>query len=338
MTLKTASVLAFDRKLNTSDALFYAGNWSDRENSDRWKPVGVTEKSVRGTISNRLKSAIASDPAKVDNEVQKANLQTVDAAALPADADTLKVVFTLRALGGISQPSACNSTEYQAKLVATIDGYLQEHQCKELAYRYACNLANGRFLWRNRVGAESVEVVVQANDNAPVTFDGYAEDLDIFPAGDTDRQAVADALQQGLMGQGFSLLTVTASVKLGKGQEVYPSQELVLKNDNKKIDGKNKTKYLYHVAGVAGMHSQKVSNALRTIDTWHSEADTVGPIAVEPYGSVTSRGAAYRQPKQKMDFYNLLDGWVLKDKVPELEQQHYVIATLIRGGVFGEAG
>ncbi len=330
MTLKTASVLAFDRKLNTSDALFYAGNWSDRENSDRWKPVGVTEKSVRGTISNRLKSAIASDPAKVDNEVQKANLQTVDAAALPADADTLKVVFTLRALGGISQPSACNSTEYQAKLVATIDGYLQEHQCRELAYRYACNLANGRFLWRNRVGAESVEVVVQSNDGAAIRFDGYAEHLDAFPADNADRQAVASALQKGLMGESFSLLTVTAFVKLGMGQEVYPSQELV--------QDKSKSKYLYQIGGVAGMHSQKISNALRTIDTWHSEADTVGPIAVEPYGSVTSRGAAYRQPKQKKDFYNLLDGWVLKDKVPELEQQHYVVATLIRGGVFGEAG
>jgi CRISPR-associated protein Csy3 len=58
---------------------------------------------------------------------------------------------------------------------------------------------------------------------------------------------------------------------------------------------------------------------------------------VEPYGSVTSRGRAYRQPKQKNDFYSLLDSWVLKDAAPRVEQQHYVMATLIRGGVFGEA-
>ena len=31
----------------------------------------------------------------------------------------------------------------------------------ELGRRYAHNLANGRFLWRNRVGAEQVEVQVQ---------------------------------------------------------------------------------------------------------------------------------------------------------------------------------
>ena len=93
------------------------------------------------------------------------------------------------------------------------------------------------------------------------------------------------------------------------------------------------------VGHVAGIHSQKIGNALRTIDTWYpvdEENGNIGPIAVEPYGSVTSQGKAYRQPKQKADFYNLLDDWVLKDKAPEMGNQHYVMATLIRGGVFGE--
>ena len=64
----------------------------------------------------------------------------------------------------------------------------------------------------------------------------------------------------------------------------------------------------------------------------------MGPIAVEPYGSVTTQGKAYRQPKQKLDFYSLLDNWIIKDQTPPAEQQHFVIATLVRGGVFGEAG
>ena len=33
-----------------------------------------------------------------------------------------------------------------------------------------------------------------------------------------------------------------------------------------------------------------------------------------------------------------LDNWLLKDKVPNIGDQHFVMATLIRGGVFGEAG
>ena len=86
------------------------------------------------------------------------------------------------------------------------------------------------------------------------------------------------------------------------------------------------------------MHSQKLGNALRTIDTWYLDAAEQGPIAVEPYGSVTTQGKAYRQPSDKMDFYTLLDGWLIKDKVPAVEQQHFVLATLVRGGVFGDAG
>ena len=89
--------------------------------------------------------------------------------------------------------------------------------------------------------------------------------------------------------------------------------------------------------GVAAIHSQKIGNASRTIDTWYEGAAELGPIAVEPYGSVTTQGKAYRQPKQKMDFYSLLDNWLLKDQVPPAEQQHFVMAVLMRGGVFGDA-
>lgn len=85
--VKTASVLAFERKLATSDAVMYSGSWQ----GSNWQPIRIQEKAVRGTISNRLKNAITNDPAKLDAEIQKANLQRVDVAALPADADTLKV-------------------------------------------------------------------------------------------------------------------------------------------------------------------------------------------------------------------------------------------------------
>src|SRR5665811_101117 len=94
--LTTASVLAFERKLANSDALMYSGYWDDRAVADTWTPLAIQTKDVRGTISNRMKAAVASDPAKLDAEIEKANLQRVDVAALPFDADTLKVHFTLR--------------------------------------------------------------------------------------------------------------------------------------------------------------------------------------------------------------------------------------------------
>ena len=337
--LKTASVLAFERKLDPSDAQFFAGNWDQRTGTTAWAPVTIREKSVRGTISNRLKTK-DQDPAKLDAAIENPNLQTVDVAALPADADTLKVSFTLRVLGGTGKPSACNNADYQTKLLSTVQGYVDTHGFSELARRYAHNLANARFLWRNRVGAEQVEVqvqhLVQGQAASTWTFDGLQLSLREFTApaaAQANVQALAGLITQGLAGQSHVLLQVTAYARLGAAQEVYPSQELILDKGTSK-----KSKTLYAVQNVAGMHSQKLGNALRTIDTWHPDVADLGPIAVEPYGSVTTLGKACRKPTDKLDFYNLLDGWLLKDKVPAPEQQHFVMATLIRGGVFGDAG
>ena len=336
--LTTASVLAFERKLDPSDAVFHAGRWDDRAQSHAWQPVTVRAKSVRGTISNRLK-AKDQDPAKLDAAIENPNLQTVDVAALPADADTLKVQFTLRVLGGAGTPSACNSAAYQAKLLATVQGYVQQHGFGELARRYAANLANGRFLWRNRAGAEQVEVTVEQMHNGQAaktwSFDALALNTRAVGAINTEAKGLDElgqAMAAGLTGSQHVLLRITALVRQGAGQEVFPSQELILDKDSA---GKSKT--LYHVDGVAAIHSQKIGNAIRTIDTWYEGAEELGPIAVEPYGSVTTQGKAYRQPKQKLDFYTLLDNWLLKDQVPPAEQQHFVMAVLIRGGVFGDA-
>jgi CRISPR-associated protein Csy3 len=322
--LTTPSVLAFEAKMLPSDALMFAGNWE----SDQWTPIIVGEKAVRGTISNRLKSAIANDPAKLDAEVSKANLQTVDTAALSHNTDTLKLALSLRVLGGLDIPSTCNSPEYQQALAEKIKAYQEETDFTELARRYAQNIANGRFLWRNRVGAENLRVEVQAAAEQ-FTFNSYEFDLRSFDEKEQVNE-LATLIQKGLKGEAV-FLNISAYAKLGEGQAVYPSQELVMGG------GKgDKSKFLYQLNGQAAMHSQKIGNALRTIDTWHSAAEEVGPIAVEPYGSVTNRGAAYRQPKEKIDFYKLLDSWMLKGQTPEIEQQHYIMAMLIRGGVFGE--
>lgn len=121
--------------------------------------MSVREKSVRGTISNRLKTKDA-DPAKLDAAIQNPNLQTVDVAALPGDADTLRVSFTLRVLAGVGAPSACNNSDYLARLRSVVEGYVNQQGLGALASRYAANLANGRFLWRNRLGAEQIDVQI----------------------------------------------------------------------------------------------------------------------------------------------------------------------------------
>ncbi len=60
------------------------------------------------------------------------------------------------------------------------------------------------------------------------------------------------------------------------------------------------------------------------------------PIAVEAYGAVTNLGTAYRKPTEKKDFYTLFDKFGTGETIGENEA-HYVMAMLVRGGVFGQS-
>jgi len=326
-----ASVLAFEKKLVPSDGYLYGTNWDKRAEQSALKLI---EKSVRGTISNRLKPAVAGDPLKLNAEVEKANLQKVDACALGENQDTLKIGFTLKVLGGVENPSACNNETFLKSYKDVAKNYIATYGFSELAKRYALNIANARFLWRNRVGAEKVEVVVTVNDQSAVTFNALNYPLHNFDSIDENIQNLANQIASALKGEvPYLLIKVEAYALVGKGQEVYPSEELVL--DKGKGE---KSKILYHVNNVAARHSQKLGNALRTIDTWYPEFDDKKTaIAIEPYGAVTNLGKAYRTPKDKKDFFTLFDKYALGESLENSEQEHYVMAVLVRGGVFGQS-
>ena len=306
---KKGEVLAFEKKLVVSDGYMYGTTWEDR--SGKAVPVRLQEKSVRGTISNRLKGAVKNDPAKLNEEIQKANLQTVDSASLTMDEDTLKLEFTVKVLSGVQYPSACNDPKHYESIKKMGEDFIAENGFKELSRRYALNLANGRFLWRNRVGAEKIEVHVVALKEDGVEkewiFDAYDFSLKDFGDTSDDVEELAGLIAEALCEErNYLLLKVTAFAFEGQGQEVYPSEEMILNKD--KVEGREKkSKILYQVNDIAAMHSQKLGNAIRAIDTWYPSFDEVetGPIAVEPYGAVTNMGMAYRTPKEKKDFYTL---------------------------------
>lgn len=341
-----ASVLAFEKKLVPSDGRMYGTTWDKR--NEQSTPLALIEKSVRGTISNRPnkkdKAAFEKDPAKLDAKVESPNLQTVDASALGTEQDTLKLHFTLKVLGGVVYPSACNNAAFNQSYKAAAKDYINREGFRELAKRYAMNIANARCLWRNRVGAENIEVQVKAlNKGSEQSWVFDATDATKFSTKnfdfDDDRvEPLTKRIAAVLSSENdFLMLEITCFAKVGKAQEVYPSEELVLDKGKGK-----KSKVLYSVDNIAAMHSQKIGNALRTIDTWYPEfgdpVTSAGPIAVEPYGAVTNLGKAYRHPtKDKKDFYTFFDKFARGEKLERIEDEHYVMAVLIRGGVFGES-
>ncbi len=339
MSVKTkVSVLAFEKKLVPSDGYLYGCTWEKKYESEHVKPLLVRSKSVRGTISNRLSKDLKNNEEKLNDEVAKANIQTVDTCSLSPEQDTLKLEFTLKVLPGIEVPSACSNQDFMQTYQAAVKSYIEKDGFEELAHRYAYNLANGRFLWRNRLGASQIHIhITDTQKGNSWTFDtADTFSLKEMKSSHKDVLSLGKRIAGALSGaEDFLILNVETYAQIGKAQEVYPSEELIMHKTN--TTGK-KSKTLYSVNNCAALHSQKIGNALRTIDTWYPDYEKVQrPIAVETYGSVTNMGIAYRNPKTKVDFYTLFDKWARGDALKEIEQEHYVMAVLVRGGVFGDS-
>lgn len=317
MTIAHPNMLAFERKLETSDGLMFSGQWDKKANDNDWQPIEIIPRFNRSTQSAHGTS---------DNNKTKPNpvAASNDDANLPLNHDTLRLSFSVRIIGNLGQPFACNSPEFEQAITAKTAQFKQSAMFDELAKRYATNIANGRFLWRNRVGAEQIQIVVTINNQAPLNFLAYDYSLTHFNQTDDNLIALTNTIKDGLQNDTFVLIKVDAFVKLGAGQHVFPSQEM-------NMDEKRKT--LFKIDNQAAMHNVKIGNALRTIDNWYQNQENSSPIAIEPFGAVTHRGQAYR--KSKNDLYTLMMAWV-NDGDISTEEQAYVVANFIRGGVFSE--
>ncbi|MFB6348532.1 type I-F CRISPR-associated protein Csy3 [Moraxella marmotae] len=322
------TLLSFERKLENSDGLMFSGKWENvqkqcNEQDDKtalWQPIAIIPRFNRSTQSAH---GISDDSKTKPNPVSASN----DDANLPLEHDTLKLSFSLRVIGDLGVPFACNAPAFEQAIVEKVSQFKQDEMFDELAKRYAMNIANGRFLWRNRVGAASILIVVNIHgQDKPLQFNAYDYKLNDFNQHDEQLAILTQTIKQGLNNeQDFCFMQVDAYVQLGTGQHIFPSQEMNMGE---------KRKSLFKIKNQAAMHNVKIGNALRTVDTWYTQ-DAPFPIAAEPYGAVTQRGEAYR--KSGNDLYTLMLDWVCGEQI-DAEQQAYVVSNLIRGGVFSKGG
>ncbi len=351
--IKLPSLLSFDRKLETSDALMYSGSWEnvpenfDDEEKEKliaaWKKIQISPRHNRSTQS----AEGTSDANKTaPNPVSSGN----DDANLLSGNDTLKVSFTMRVIGNVGLPFACNDPDFETAIKSKVKEFKDSTKLQTLAHRYAYNIANGRFLWRNRVCAEDIEIHVFINkEEKPLKFKATNFSLKNFDekADNSDLEKLSSYIQKGLNSEnGFVFIKVDAYVQLGDQQHIYPSEEM-------NMNEKGKT--LFQLDKCAAMHNVKIGNAIRTIDDWYGtknairkegdkapkmplDKNDIRPIAIEPFGSVTQRGAAFRATS--IDLYTLMVNWVGEGESNEIDDdsKNYIIANLIRGGVFSKSG
>ncbi|MDD1606539.1 MAG: type I-F CRISPR-associated protein Csy3, partial [Methylococcaceae bacterium] len=323
------TLLSFTRSIVPSNGVFYYVK------DGKQYPILITEQTVRGTISNYSNVySKTGEQDKADNIEKKlnpenANIQTIDICYLPPDIDSYHLDFSVSFLNKSLSPDSCNDSEFAQKIEAITKTYAENNGYLCLAKTYLTNLINGRWLWRNRYASDK-QITLTLTDNQEYVFavKDYAPQLDSQQqkAFDDIAQKIADAFTGA--SEPFRL-NVSATGKIGNGQEVYPSQEF--------IEGK-KGKFLAYnkidQGKQAMMHSQKIGNAIRTIDTWYPNYDGQ-PLAIEPYGVMQQRAKAFRLPNTKTDLYSYLQNLAdLQDSLNKANEPdtklHYVIACLIR--------
>lgn len=337
---KLPGLLAFQRGHVVSDALMYSRMADGSE-----KPVPVIRHGIRGT-QNINEGAGNKKPTR-----DISNIQQTESAKVDVEAVALVVRFSLSmldmgdALHSCSAADKAEGRNLRASVEYFIDRAKQSDGLYNVALRYARNIANGRWLWRNRQLASSIEITVtRRNGEAIAAFDALALPLNKFDSPTEQEHTLAKELADQMRGDSLDGLTVTATLgmRIGGSVEIFPSQ-----NYAEKVDGFSRPLYkighpeplTYGVMqdtrqmGKAALRDQKIFNAIRTIDTWYPDFADMGlPISVEPLGASLAQQEFYRKGEQSA--FELFRRLVQID--PNSDEGMFCIASLDRGGVYGE--
>lgn len=347
---KLPGVLAFQRGLVITDALFF------NVLKDGQTPVMVMRHGIRGTqnVNNKDGDGEKSTAANAKRQ-EVSNIQTTDTAKLDEEAEALAVRFGLRFLDlkdvlFACAPSSTDANDLVRNYRDSVSGFIERAKSstglEEVAGRFARNIANGRWLWRNRTIARAVEVRVSADGKLIATFNALATPLNHFDDISEHERKLAAFIAEGLRGEEVSGLEIEARLDFGvRGAlEVFPSQNYV---ENKprgfarplyclgapeRVRDRNGMEFeSTRTMGHAALRDQKIGNALRTIDTWYpAYAEHGRPLPVEPNGASLEAQEFFRDRKTSAFEFarrlNTLD--------PASPEGMFMIASLIRGGVF----
>lgn len=337
---KLPGVLSFQRGLVISDAEFF----NDINGEYEAHPVHVVRHGIRGTQN-------VNSSGKEQREVS--NIQQTDSAKLDANADSMVARYSIRFLDLANVLFACapgkkDSEEEITALRESIRQFIERAKnstgVDEIACRFARNMANGRWLWRNRLIADAIKVTINYGAESQ-DFNALNIALNEFGDYSDAERNVASIIADGLRGKTTAALTVIANVDFGfKGAiEVFPSQNYI----ENKPDGFARSLYRLgqpqqrdskegvRIMGRAAIRDQKVSNALRTIDTWYPDfAEHGRPIPIEPNGASLDAQRFFRDNKSKASGFDLVRR--LNQVDPTSDDGMFVTACLIRGGVYSE--
>lgn len=332
---KLPGVLSFQRLMNVSDGVMY-----NHFNSATRTPLEVIRHGVLGTQNVNGK------------ETKINNIQTTESGKTVVEANGFEVEFHMwftplsKALFACASTNSDNRNEtIQQDIQNFIDSATNSQGLEDVCCRYARNVLNGSWLWkRNLLLGQTVAITVQT-DTAIYNSDALKSNRSNFDNYTDDEKSLAKTFQHMLQGNAMGeRVKVTATVLFGfeGAVEVYPSQNylagettgfarsLFKVSSRKVVESKDPTNTW--TVGWAAMRDQKIANALRTIDTWYSQyPTTLKAIAVEPNGASIEAQVHFRLDNSS---FKIMRNIVNTN--PNTDDGKFLIASLIRGGVYSE--
>lgn len=313
-------------------------------------PVEVVRHGIRGT--QNVNDGKGKEETAANGVRNISNIQITETAKLDSNADALIVRFGLAMLDMAGSLDSCVAADKDAgrMMRATFEDFVGRAKASagivEVARRYARNIANGRWLWRNRTIAKLIEIEVSTSSGTLGKFNANSIPTNTFGDYSEGEIKVADEILRQMRGVSMEGLTVVARLTMpAKGAiEVFPSQNYVenkpkgfarplykLGHPEKVVQGEIRDT---RVMGRAALRDQKLFNAIRTIDTWYPAYEDTGfPIAVEPLGASLGQQEFYRTGTASS--FDMLKR--LAQINPDSPEGMFCIAALDRGGVYGES-
>lgn len=342
MSFKIPSVLSFQRGTIVTDGVMSSIIPGPQSGTETLQPVRVIRHGIRGVLSQKDKDSAS-------------NVQRTESAKTSMNAIGLDVTFSFRTIPATELLFGCSDMSYREAVAGFIDRFFKVGvpEFDEVCRRYARNILNGRWLWRNRV-LGSPQVTVRNKDIAYVSGEEVGMRFENYT--DHEIALARDVIAAGLLNWNAPV-TVHGRILFGfAGEvEVFPSQNMVTDKPDGfarslyKIEMLSRQDFLSIMGsarndagdfaadmidmGVAALRDQKIGNAIRTIDTWHSAGK---PIPVEPNGANLEDNMLYHTD----------DGMDVKKLLSEIDEikpgpvfdprAAYLIALFVRGGVFSE--
>ncbi len=342
---KLPEVLSFQRGVLCTDAPF----WAITPEGERFIPV--VRHGIRGTIN-------VQERKRVDKGTEIANVQITESAKTPPNATGIVVRFSMGFVPLDETLFATSDMAFRQHFLDFVERFRDSGELEEVCHRYARNVLNGRWLWRNRILAQVIRITVASKGQTLVETKAVPE-LKRFGDYTESERKLALAFAEAIRGLSSQRFEIEGRIEFGfqGAVEVFPSQNYP---GGKKPDGFARPLYKLNMIGrrelgnilnsadvahyradmiemgTAALRDQKIGNAIRTIDTWYRDEPDPDPIPVEPNGASLKDNDFYRKgANSAFEIMRRMDALQPGNGTLNPEAM-FLLAIFLRGGVFSE--